>query len=220
MACCQIIHPVLHFTIMYTNKKLFSCLVLMLLLSTTRSWAQPNAAIDSNRVGKSFVLQIGGGFGSYTTVVHIQPPALTGSVNRFSPVGTIRIVWYPSYRLRMGFESGYTHFYSYKVNNNGKPGNLHLSAVPLLFVFSMQVIKRVNVYAGIGAYLETTRLNYDGAVTSSAFVLGSNIAVSYTQPLSNRLSIMAEAEWMNAYDTKDAALNLQIKLAWRFLHWR
>ena len=192
----------------------------MAVLSVNKSFAQTNVKIDSNKIRKSFVLQVGGGFGGYTTVVHIKPPALTGSVNRYSAVGTIRLIWYPSYRLRMGFESGYTDFYSYKVKNDNKPGSVHLSAIPLLFVFSMQVIKRVNIYAGIGAYLETTHLNYDGVVQSRAFVLGSNIALSYTRPVTDKLSVIAEAEWMNAYDTRDAALNLQLKLAWRFLQWR
>lgn len=205
---------------MFTSKYIRLFLGLLLAASINSAFAQRNVKIDSTKVWKSFVLQAGGGFGSYTTVVHIKPPALTGSVQRFSPVGTVRLLWYPSYRLRMGFESGYTNFYSYKVKNNGIPGSLHLSAIPLLFVFSMQVIPRVNIYGGIGAYLETTRLNYDGKVVSKAFVLGSNIALSYTWPLNNRVSLVGEAEWMNAYDTRDAALNLQAKLAWRFLRWQ
>jgi hypothetical protein len=205
---------------MYINKKFCLILVIMVILSINKLFAQTNVKIDSNRVRKSFVLQVGGGFGSYSNVVHIKPAALNGSINRFSTVGTIRLMWYPSYRLRMGFETGYTNFYSYKVKNGGTTGSLHLSAVPLLFVFSMQVIKRVNVYAGIGAYLETTHLDYDGKVTSKALVLGSNIALSYTYPFSNKLSIMAEAEWMNAYVTEDAALNFQVRLGWRFLQWR
>ena len=204
---------------MYTNKKTYLLLVLAI-MAVNSLFAQSNVKIDSNKVWKSFVLQVGGGFGSYTEVVHIKPPALTGSIRRYSPVGTVRLLWYPSYRLRMGFESGYTDFYSYKVSNAGKQGSVRLSAVPLLFVFSMQVVRRVNVYAGFGAYLETTHLDYDGSVTSKALVLGTNVAVSYTYPLSNKLSIVAEAEWMNAYDTKDAALNLQAKVAWRFLRWQ
>ena len=190
------------------------------IMAVNSSFAQSNVKIDSNKVWKSFVLQVGGGFGSYTEVVRIKPAALSGSIKRYSPVGTIRLLWYPSYRLRMGFETGYTDFYSYKVNNAGKSGKVHLSAVPLLFVFSMQVVRRVNVYAGFGAYLETTHLDYDGTVTSKALVLGTNIALSYTYPLSNKISIVGEAEWMNAYDTKDAAINLQAKIAWRFLRWQ
>ncbi|MEP7279497.1 MAG: hypothetical protein ABI813_12685 [Bacteroidota bacterium] len=205
---------------MYTSKKHLFLLFLTAILAVNKSFGQTNVKIDSNRVRKSFVLQLGGGFGSYTAVVHIKPPALSGSIRRYSAVGTIRLMWYPSYRLRFGFETGYTDFYSYKVKNGNTTGSLHLSAVPLLFVFSMQVVKRVNIYAGIGAYSEATHLNYDGTLVSRALVLGSNIALSYTWQLSDRLGIMAEAEWMNAYDTRDASLNLQTKLAWRFLQWR
>ena len=205
---------------MYTSKKIYWLLSLFAIMAVNNIFAQANVKIDSNKVWKSFVLQVGGGVGSYTTVVHIKPPALNGSVTRYSPVGTIRLLWYPSYRLRMGFETGYTDFYSYKVKNDGKEGSVHLSAVPLLFVFSMQVIRRVNIYAGIGGYLETTHLKYDVSVTSKALVLGTNIALSYTYPLSNRLGLVAEGEWMNAYDNKDAAINLQLKLAWRLIRWQ
>jgi hypothetical protein len=205
---------------MYINKKFCFLLVIMAILSVNKLFAQTNVKIDSNHVRKSFVLQAGGGFGGYTNVVNIKPPSLNGSINRYSAVGTIRLMWYPSYRLRMGIESGYTNFYSYKVKSGNTTGSLHLSAVPVLFVFSMQVIRRVNVYAGIGAYLETTHLDYNGKVVSKALVLGSNIALSYTYPFSNKLSIMAETEWMNAYVTKDAALNVQVRLGWRFLQWR
>lgn len=205
---------------MYTSKTTYVLITILAIMAVNSLFAQSNVKIDSNKVWKSFVLQVGGGFGNYTEVVHIKPPALSGSIKRYSPVGTIRLLWYPSYRLRMGFETGYTDFYSYKVNNAGKQGSLHLSAVPLLFVFSMQVVRRVNVYGGFGAYLETTHLDYDGSVTSKALVLGTNIALSYTYPLSNKLSVVAEAEWMNAYDTKDAAINLQAKIAWRFLRWQ
>jgi hypothetical protein len=205
---------------MYTSKKTRWAIIIVAILSINQSFAQSNVKVDSNRVRKSFVLQLGGGFGSYTNPVHIKPQSLSGSIQRYSAVGTIRLMWYPSYRLRMGFESGYTDFYSYKVKNGNIAGSLHLNAVPLLFVFSMQVVRRVNVYAGIGAFMETTRLQYDGNVTSKAFVLGSNIAVSYTRPITDRLSIIAEAEWLNAYDTKDAAINVQVMLGWRFLEWR
>ena len=203
---------------MYINKLILVITALLLILNS--SFSQTNVKIDSNKVYKSFVLQVGGGVGSYTTTVAIKPNALAGSVKRFSPVGSLRLLWYPSYRLRLGFETGYTDFYSYKVKNGSKVGSVHLSAIPFLFVFSMQVVRRVNIYGGFGAFLESTHLVYDGTVVSRAAVLGSNIALSYTYPFSNSLSVVAEAEWMNAYDTKDATLNIQAKLAWRFLRWQ
>jgi hypothetical protein len=205
---------------MRVNKLFITLLLSLLLLQLGHAQSRRPHRIDSSNVPKSFVLQLGAGWSMYSNPVRIKPPELNGSVQRFSGIGSLRLMWYPSYRLRMGFETGYTHFYSYKVKTGDSIGSLHLTAVPLLFVFSMQVVRRVNVYAGFGAFLETTRLRYNGFVKSKAFVLGTNVAVSYTYPLNNRLSLMAEAEWLNAYDTRDAAFNVQARLAWRFLRWR
>ena len=76
-------------------------------------------------------------------------------------------------------------------------------------------IKRVSIFAGIGSYWLTTRLNYDGQVKSKTFSLGSNIALSYIQPLSKTLGLAAEAKWMNAFETKDNLLSLQVLLVWQ-----
>ena len=168
---------------------------------------------------QSLVLQVGGGLNYYLAAVKIKPAALAGRVNRFSPAGTVRLMWYPRYRLRIVLESGYTQFYSYKVINGSTKGKLSLEAVPVLVVWSMQLLRRVNVYAGIGSYLLTTRLDYDGKVNSSAWVLGTNIALSYTQPLSKKIGIAAEAKWMNSFETKDAAISIQAQLVWKFLQW-
>lgn len=182
--------------------------------------AQPNVKVDSLvQRKKSLVLQLGGGINYYLAAVKIKPAALAGSVNRYSPASTIRLMWYPRYRLRLGLEAGYTSFYSYKVLNGNTKGSLSLEAVPVLLVWSMQLVRRVNLYAGIGSYRLTTRLNYDGKVVSGAWVLGTNIALSYTQPLSKKIGIAAEAKWMNSYETKDAAISLQAQLVWKFLQW-
>jgi hypothetical protein len=79
----------------------------------------------------------------------------------------------------------------------------------------MPVVKRVSIFAGLGSYWLTTNLNYNGHVKSKTFSLGSNIALSYTQPLSKTLGLAAEAKWMNAFETKDNLLSLQVLLVWR-----
>ena len=84
----------------------------------------------------------------------------------------------------------------------------------------MQIVKRVNIYAGIGTYIVTTHLDYNGVVNSKAFILGSDIALSYTQPVAKNLGIAAEAKWMKAIESKDASLCLQVHMAWRFLEWK
>jgi hypothetical protein len=205
---------------MYTSKHIFFVMVVMTGMFINHCFAQSIVKTDSLVQRKqSFVLQVGGGLNYYLAAVKIKPAALAGSVNRYSAAGTVRLMWYPRYRLRIGLETGYTNFYSYKVINGNTKGKLSLEAIPVLVVWSMQLVRRVNVYAGIGSYLLTTRLNYDGKVNSSAWVLGTNIALSYTQPLSKKIGIAAEAKWMNSFETKDAAISIQAQLVWKFLQW-
>ncbi len=205
---------------MYTSKRIFLLAVMLTGWFINSGFAQSIVKTDSLvQRKKSLVLQVGGGLNYYLAAVKIKPAALAGSVNRYSPATTIRLMWYPRYRLRVGLESGFTNFYSYKVLNGNTKGNLSLEAVPVLVVWSMQLVRRVNIYAGIGSYHLTTRLNYDGKVVSSAWVLGTNIALSYTQPLSKTLGIAAEAKWMNSFETKDAAISIQAQLVWKFLQW-
>ena len=168
---------------------------------------------------KSFVLQVGAGSSYYLAAVNIKPAALAGSIQRYSPAATLRLMWYPRYRLRLGLETGYAQFYSYGVVSGNTGGKLRLEAIPVLLVWSMQVVRRVNVYAGFGSYRLTTRLDYDGRVNSNSWVLGTNIALSYTQPISRKIGIAAEAKWMDAFETKDAAISVQAQLVWKFLQW-
>lgn len=203
---------------MYTSKALFFSVALMAVMSINNSFAQSNVKSDTLvKRRQSLVLQIGGGLSSYVAPINIKPIELPGSIKRNSIAVTARLMWYPNYRLRLGIESGFINFYSYRIKNGNIPGKVSLNAVPLLVVWSMQVVRRVNIYAGFGTYFLTTHLDYKGVVDSKAFVLGSNIALSYTQPISKNLGIAAEAKWMNAFETKDYALGLQVQMVWKFI---
>lgn len=201
---------------MYISKTIFLAVVMLAVMSVNNSFAQSNVKTDTVVTRKqSFVLYVGGGLAGYTTTINPTAGILQGDVSKISPVGTFRIMWHPGYRLRLGIETGYTNFYSYHVKNGNVSGKVSLDAIPLLIVWSMPVVKRVSIFAGLGSYWLTTRLNYDGQVKSKTFSLGSNIALSYTQPLSKTLGLAAEAKWMNAFETKDNLLSLQVLLVWR-----
>jgi hypothetical protein len=203
---------------MYINRHFILSGILLAAVSVNSSFAQTNVKSDTLvKRRQSLVLQIGGGLSSYVAPINIKPIELPGSIKRTSLALTARLMWYPNYRLRIGLESGFLNFYSYRIKNGDKVGKVNLDAVPLLVVWSMQVVRRVNVYAGFGTYFLTTHLDYQGKVESKAFVLGSNIALSYTQPISKSLGIAAEAKWMNAFETKDYALGLQVHMVWKFV---
>ncbi len=167
----------------------------------------------------SFVLYTGGGWFTYAGSVGSAGTATDRAIVRTHPIGTFRIMWHPDHRLRIGLESGYTTFYSYKLRNGNIPGKVKLTGIPLLVVWSMAITKRINIFAGIGSYLLTTDLSYQGKVTSNAFSLGINAAVNYVQPLTKKLGIGAEIKWTEASQTKDYGVSAHLMLVWKFLEW-
>jgi hypothetical protein len=216
MAFYPIFHHALRLTIMPMSKLRLGVALALAFASFNCVVAQQTIAVDSTAKPKrAFVLHVGGGYSHYIAAVNIRPIGLAGSIVRSSLAATFRLMWYPSYRLRFGIESGYTNFYSYRVKNGSIPGRVSLNAIPLLFVWSMPLIKRVNVYAGFGTFFLNTHLDYLGEVHSKEIALGSNIAVSYTLPLSKNLGLAAEAKWMNAFETRDATLGIQVQAVWR-----
>jgi hypothetical protein len=218
MVFYQTILPAQHFIIMYSNKTILS--LLMLLFCFNISVAQKKVKKERlPRRKPSFVLQAGGGASYYSGDVNLSSVAYPGTLNKWSPTGTVRLMWYPRYRLRLGLETGFTNFYRYKVKDTSGQGQVSLQAIPVLLVWSMQVLPRLNIYAGFGSYRLNTHLRYKGTVNSYDWVLGSNIAVSYTLPLSKRLGLAAEAKWADAFETKDAAFSLQLQLAWKVFQW-
>ncbi|MEO5892146.1 MAG: hypothetical protein ABIQ31_18005 [Ferruginibacter sp.] len=204
---------------MYINKYKILIAVLLILISSTSGFAQKDPEIEvRSKRDKSFRLYIGGGISYYTATIN-QPTGQKINVTRTSPATTIRVMWFPQYRLRIGLESGKTTFYSYDLKNGNNYGKLRLTAVPVLVTWSMPVLKRLNIYAGFGSYFLTTHLDYLGKVNSKSVSLGSNFALAYQQPVSKKLQLAAEVKWMNAFVTKNAAVSAQLQLAWKFWEW-
>ena len=80
-------------------------------------------------------------------------------VNKIFPAATLRIMWHPDHLLRVGLETGWNTFYSYHVKNGATTGKVVVRATPIMLVFSMPVAKRINVFAGAGSYLVTSKLD-------------------------------------------------------------
>ncbi|HOZ77614.1 MAG TPA: hypothetical protein PLY34_06430 [Ferruginibacter sp.] len=202
---------------MYSSKLL---LCVVMLVSFNISTAQQK--VKNERLPRrkpSFVLHAGGGMSYYTAGISQTSVAIPGTLNKWSPAATLRLMWYPRYRLRLGIESGIANFYRYNVRDPDGEGKVTLQAVPVLVVWNMQVRPRWNIYAGFGSYFLTSWLDYRGKVRSTDVVLGSNVAVSYTQPINRRVSAAAEIKLMNAFETKDAALTLQLHFVWKVFQW-
>jgi hypothetical protein len=204
---------------MFNNNFMKRLLLAVLVLCSFHS-ASAQGGRKKSTPGKYYLVVYAGG-GWFNYVGPIGTPALgnTLSVKRDHPIGTLRVMFQPDHRLRVGIETGYTNFYTYTQKTGGTTGKVNLNGIPLLLVWSMGITPRFNVFGGIGSYLLTTNLDYGGKVKSHFVGLGVSGAVSYLQPISDRVGIAAEVKWLHATQTKDYGLSGQLQLVWKFLEW-
>jgi hypothetical protein len=165
----------------------------------------------------ALVVSGGGGLAFYTG--EINPPSdIPSNIRRGGLSGSLRVMWHPDHLLRVGLESGWTRFFSYSLKK-GSEGNLYLSAIPLLLVFSMPVTSRLDLFLGAGGYWVFSDLSYETTVHVTEFSQGWMLAGAYRFPLSRSLDLATELKWFNASQFEDASLTVQVHLVWRALEW-
>jgi hypothetical protein len=167
----------------------------------------------------TLVAYVGTGLSYYSTSIGIPPGLDQVTINRTGVPTTLRVMWHPDHRLRLGLETGWSTLYSYHAQTSGKPVKVYISTVPILIVWSMPIAKRFNIFAGTGAFIINSHVDYAGKVNVDMFSLGWMVAGSYVQPISKRLGIAGEIKWLDAIETEDASLGFQIQLVWKFLRW-
>jgi hypothetical protein len=165
----------------------------------------------------ALVAYVGGGLGYYPISPGSPPPGVPSELTRFGPSGTVRLMWHPDHLIRLGVETGWTMLYSYSLQQ-APAGELYLSAVPLLWVMSMEVLG-VNLFAGSGYYLLNSNLEYEGTTNVQTLSLGWMLAASYVRPISENLGVAGELKWINASEHEEASLALQVQLVWKVLEW-
>jgi len=173
---------------------------------------------DSTKTGSYSLNLFAGGGVSFYVGNPGTPSGLNYQTTETHAIGTLRIMWYPDHLLRIGLETGITDFYSYKIQDSVSVSAV-VQAVPLLLVFSMPVARHFNVYVAPGGYFITSKLNFEGSAKSETFSLGWMVAGSYDYPINDRLGLAGEVKLLDAFESKEACLSVQIQLRWKFLEW-
>jgi hypothetical protein len=195
------------------------CFGILFLIYTYDSSGAEKDTAQSDKAGEySLVVYAGGGMSIYATTPGV-PDQVETKQTTVGVSGTIRLMWQPDHLLRLGIESGQIPFYSYTINDKNYSGELKLSAVPLLLEWSMPIGNRCNVFLGYGVYFLNSKLDYAGVTKSSTRSIGLALAANYVHPISDNIGIGGEVKWMNATETKNKILNLQIQLVWKFFKW-
>lgn len=146
-------------------------------------------------------------------------------LNPHSFNATAKIMWQPEHLLRVGIESGYLSFYSYKQTGfTSEYGTTDvkssLAAVPIILVFAMELFDNLEVSSGVGVYFLFSEIDsYNNKVSSSVFSNGYYASLSYFQPLSLDVSIGGELKYYYLSKIEDADLSLQVILKYNFLEY-
>jgi hypothetical protein len=165
----------------------------------------------------ALVVYLGGG-GGYFASREGAPAYLHPVVQHINPVGTVRVMWHPRFLLRVGLETGLVNFYQYTLKDSvNNPGKIRLSAIPVLLEWSMAVTRHFNLFAGSGAYIMITNLDYQQNATAYKFNVGWMAAASYIVPLSASTGLGTEAKWLYAAGTSNGTFCLQLQFVWKFL---
>ena len=204
-----------------SGKKKYSLFYLLLFFSCLELTAQEQefSLQPKKRGAYAWVATLGGGAGYFVSNSG-APPNLSRKISNLSHVASLRLMWHPDHLLNVGVETGHLTFYTYRFRDSvSQEGTVRLTAIPVLIEWNMAVTKRLNLFVGSGVYFLRTNLDYRGKTTSDKISIGWMAAGSYIHPLSANLGLGTEIKWMDATETADGILSLQLQLVWKFLNW-
>lgn len=192
---------------------------LVLLLAAHVAHAQDTVSVRSDTTGVIGVT-LGGGYSYYP-----MPFEAPYEINRERYGFSLRLTLYPSRRLRVSVESGWTAFYSYELRDvetsfGRTDASLSLTAIPLLVVFSMPVVGSFALHGGTGGYFVRSHArSFDQTVDVVRFSQGWMAAASWDFGLSRLVRLGVELKWYGATEFGDSALLMQLAFTFPLLTW-
>ena len=169
---------------------------------------------------RAFEAVIAGGYAHY-----IAPYGVPVSIDRAGAAMSLRLNWRPEHRLRVGLETGWTTMYSYHLTDIetsfGKTdADLRVTAVPLLVVFSMPIMRSLELYAGTGGYfLRSHAASFASTTDVTTFSQGWAAGVSWEAFSGASWGMGTRVGWYSATEMADAVVPLQLLLRLDFFHY-
>ena len=199
---------------MSISKNISVMIFVVIIASGARAQTEmsPSSAVTTFRL----MGEISGGY-SYKTTAAKQN---LGSYSRGGIAGTVRLKWGSSNFLGVGIESGWLPVSS--ASNPSLPtefGNLDvktsLTAVPLLFLFSIQRIG-IQFHSGIGYYNIHSVATVGGStIESSEWDLGFLLSAGYALPIAEGYFIGAEIKWYSITEQQISVAAVQVRYIYR-----
>lgn len=196
---------------------------------STKGYAQTDSVAAPRRGPYNLVVTAGGGLSYYALPLGLPPTLEQARIDRFSAPASLRIMWHPDHRLRIGLETGWITMYQYRGQIGGESARVRVVDVPALIVFSMplawlsgterSLARRLALTAGTGAYFNRSQLSYLGSANATAVSLGWMLAGSYSYPIGRRWRLAAEAKWYDAVAVDNAVFVAELQVSWRAFAW-
>lgn len=201
------------------KKNIITCYLLLLFSLSTYGQEEEFTLQPKKRGAYAWVATFSGGAGYFVSNKG-APPYLSRNISNLGHVANLRLMWHPDHLLNVGVETGHLTFYSYRFRDTlNQEGTVKVQGIPVLIEWNMAVTKRLNLFIGSGVYFLRTNLDYRGKTTSHKLSIGWMAAGSYIHPLSENIGLGTEVKWMDATETANGILSLQLQLVWKFLNW-
>jgi len=128
-------------------------------------------------------------------------------------------MWQPEHLLRIGIESGYVPLYLIETSQaqsvfGATDIKISLDAVPIMFVFSMELQQKYEIFGGIGGFILLSEMDsFGNKVNSISWSNGSEIGTSFWLYKKGdwRLGSEVKAYYISKLDDWDLLLQLRIK---------
>lgn len=176
------------------------------------------AGQTENVVQTTNSLTLFGNFGYVRNVSHFDAPI--PGLNKDGTTVSLRIMWHPEHLLSAGVEVGRTRLFSVDQSKPDSTITATLDAVPILFVFSMSPLDRLQVNVGLGPTISQSSVDALGSTAATSSVgSGWMVSAAYLLPVAKRLGVGAELRFLRAAKYDDNTLSLQLTAAYQVHRW-
>lgn len=189
------------------------CSILLPLIAVTTCSAQQDTSF-------AVLASVGGGFGVNVSQEILLPK---GADNR-GPVGTLRLMWKPDHRLRVGLETGWLRLTSafgvlHDSTGTADYRSLELDGVPMMALFSMN-FGRLDLNAGVGYYLMFSYLRGEGdGARSTQWNYGITASIEYMVPVTPALQLGGGVGAYGITQLGQYVAAIQLRAQYRAFEW-
>ena len=146
-------------------------------------------------------------------------------LNKNGYSGTLRFMWQPEHLLRIGIETGYYRLYSFEQESiqtefGATSAQSSLDALPVFLNMTMQIIRPLEIFVGVGPTILFTSFESFGNKSESSQISTSYIiGGTYTHKISEKIKLGGELKYYRINKIEDGTITLQFMFVYNLFQW-